>query len=242
MKKRVQLQRFLQKLKNFWYYEKFKVIVGCVIAILAFYGIQGYLQQREAAFSGIILNCTPLSVETLANEFAQHEKIDTNSYEVSFQSNITLTNDYSSSNMDSIQAIFAQISSGSIDFLAAPPDLYQTFSYNTSVVFADLRDYLDEETLNFLEGKLFFIERSFISVVQNAVWEKESYEALEYPDPKRPDLMDDPVPVGVDISVSAKFRDAFQCDGTPIFLGIVDNAVHPETTSNFIKYLFCADS
>ena len=61
---------------------------------------------------------------------------------------------------------------------------------------------------------------------------------IQIPDPFKPESMEKPIPVGIDISNCKAFQSAYYFSGTTLYLGVAANAPRPELTKQFINYLF----
>ena len=195
------------------------------------------LTQKEAALSGAFINCHALTESALSEQFAAYAQIDLRNSDVRLDDDIFLSMDYTPASMAALESVFARIYAGELDFLAADTDIFQRCANNTSDLFADLREYLDEETLAALNGQIFYMDRSFLKELEDAMGDGETYEALRYPDPLCPEKMNDPIPVGIDVSGAEQIRRLYGILDRPLYLGIVSNAEHPETAAQFIDFL-----
>ena len=231
-------KRVWKKTVNFWYYHKWKVLLVLFLTALGVYGISTALAQKELAFSGVMINCYSQKESTLAEDFARYEQIDTDTYDVLLEDNVVLAENYTQGNMMVLQSLLARVNAGELDILAADTDVFRLYANATSGILADVRDYLDEEALTALSGQIYYIDRAFLSVLQEAVGSEEAYKALEYPDPHRPEEMTEPVPVGIDISNCPKIQAAYNLGESPLYLGIIANTQRPETVAHFIEFLF----
>lgn len=226
-----------KKISNFWYYHKWKVLLILFLTMLGVYGIRTALAQKEAAFSGVLINCYPQKESTIAADFAQHEQIDTDTYDVLVEDNVLLTENYTQGNMMLLQSLLARVNAGELDVLAADADVFRLYANTASGVFADLREYFDEEALTKLPGQIYYIDLAFLPVIQEAAGSEEAYNSLQYPDPHCPEEMAEPVPVGIDVSGFPRMQEFYDFGGAPMYLGIVSSTQRPELAVHFIAFL-----
>ena len=57
------------------------------------------------------------------------------------------------------------------------------------------------------------------------------------PDPTKPELMQDPHPVGIDISAFPDVMEAFGYEEGPIYLGVVKNTKRLDSIEKFLVFL-----
>ena len=61
---------------------------------------------------------------------------------------------------------------------------------------------------------------------------------VDYPDPFKPEVMKDPIPVGIDVSKCEAFQSAYYFPNTKLYLGIATTTPRQDTARQFIDYLF----
>jgi multisubunit Na+/H+ antiporter MnhB subunit len=101
----------------------------------------------------------------------------------------------------------------------------------------DLREVLDAETLAKCADRLYYIDETIIDVLNSPLGEQVEPNVLEYPqDPKKPETMQKPVPVGIDVSDREDLQKAYYLDDT-LFVGIIKSTARPELSRQFLEYL-----
>ena len=226
-----------KKIRKFWDYNKWKVLIVVFLMAVVAYGISKAIAQKELAFSGVLINCYTQKESTLADDFAKYQQIDTGTYDVLLEDNLFITENYTQGSAAVLQSLLLRLSAGEIDVLAANNEVFRMYAYSTSESIADLRDYLDEKTLVSLSDKLYYIDKEFLPIIQEVVGSEEAYEMLEYPDPRCPEKMGEPVPVGIDISGSSKIQSIYTLGESSLYLGIIDNTQHEDLVVPFVEFL-----
>jgi hypothetical protein len=64
---------------------------------------------------------------------------------------------------------------------------------------------------------------------------------IQYPDPLKPELMEDPIPVGIDITDRKTFIEAYfwtDDNAIKVYLGFVPNSLRMELNHKLLDYLF----
>ena len=65
----------------------------------------------------------------------------------------------------------------------------------------------------------------------------EPQKEIPLPDPKKPEEMEQPVPVAVDISACGEFTSVYYTPDTAVYIAVVTNAPHKELVAQFIEFL-----
>ena len=164
-------------------------------------------------------------------------EIDRKEEQVWFQTGISLDAGMENNKVESFQQILAGLTTKTTDFVTATADAFSLCAYNTTNMFADLRNYLDADTLANLEDKLYYIDRSILEKLQQDSTQGIVYSDITYPDPHAPETMEDPVPVGISIADCEDFCSAYYVKGMDLYLGMAVNTTRPETVLQFLDYL-----
>lgn len=219
-------------------YYKWPAIITLLVLVFAVQTIVMVVNQKEAVISSIILNCK-LGIEddTLLQEFYEYAGVDTDTQEAVFYSDLTLSENHIQHNNTVFQRIMAGITVGNTDFIAGKDVAFQLCAYHSSQMFMDLRKFLDEETLAEISDKLYYVEQEILDYLNSPPGTELDVDLSKYPDPHKPELMKNPIPVGINLSDCEVFQDAYFKEDSTIYIGIIANAPHPEITRQFIDYL-----
>ncbi len=235
--KKVREQTPQERWEYFWEYYKWHALILLLAVVLLIQGIVGAVNRKEVVFSGILLNCKiDVQDEAFLQGFYDHAGIDADKQEAGFYTDLLLQNGKGQSDRASLQRIMAGVSAKDTDFVVGQTESFQICAYSSVGIFADLRAFLDEETLAGLEGRLYYIDGAVLEQLNVPIGTQQ--DIITYPDPLKPETMQDPIPVGIDISDREDLATAYYFPNTTLYLGIIFNTQQPELSRQFIDYLF----
>ncbi len=219
-------------------YYKWHAVAILLAIVLLIQGIVGIINRKETVFSGILLNCViTIDDDDFLQGFYDYAGINAKKQQAAFYTDIILTDKNTKNDINSFQRIIAGIATKDTDFVVGQPESFQLCAYSTSRMFADLRTFLDEETLTEFSGRLYYIDGAVLEKLSVPVGESVDPN-IRIPDPTKPETMEDPIPVGIDVSDRKDFQDAYYFPGTTLYLGAATNTPRAELTKQFIAYLF----
>lgn len=229
-----------EKLSYFWCYYKWHVII--VVAVIAFIASFAYeaLTRKDTAMYAIFLNGFTLSEEgdeEYINSYMDAAGIDPNEYETMIDTSMYLSLDSTDENTyNFIQKISVYVAAGEIDIIATGQDLFEYYAYLDYVL--DLRDVLTEEQLEAYEPYLYYVDRKVIEAKNEAADNLEAY-TLTYPDPTKPEEMEEPIPVGIIMNdiATEKFSANYVFASSPSVIGFMVNGSHTENAVAFLDYV-----
>ena len=212
------LREFLPYLWEYYRWPAFWVLflVGSAVSI-----VLSIVLQKDVVFSALMLNCRPyVESDVYIEEFAEQSGIDLDEYDMSFNVSLRIGETLDEDAIAASQYILTHISTGEID--AAVMDTRNFIGYADNL-FQDLREYMTESQLEEFEGRIFYRPG-------------DGSDTNLY-DPYDPQSMPDPVPIGIDLSDSEGFHNAFYyADGYAV-AGICVNALNPENGIKFLTYI-----
>jgi len=218
-------------------YYKWPALAVLLVIVLVIQTTVAIVTRKDVVFSGVLVDGYSMySTDEFEETVGTYLGIDTKKEKVQFQTGLSLESGMENNKVESFQQILAGLTIKATDFITAPEDPFELCAYHTSGMFADLRDYMDADTLAKLEGKLFYIDRTVFKQLQEAT-AQGIILSIEYPDPLVPEDMDDPVPVGVDISGHKEFRDEYYMLEKALYLGMAVNTTRPEMVLKFLDFL-----
>lgn len=222
----------------FWDYYKWHLIAVVLVIALLIQGTLALVNKKDVAFSGILLNCKlGVDDEALWEEFFDYASIDGNTQEAAIYSDLMLNDGSTKSEVNTFQRIVAGIATQDIDFVVGQDASFRLCAYSTSKLFMDLRSFLDQATLDKLADRLYYIDGAFLEKLSAPVGEYVDLSLNGAPDPTKPELMEDPIPVGIDLSGFEAFQSAYYLPNTVSYLGVVVNVPRPELMRQFIEFL-----
>ncbi|MBQ3529845.1 MAG: hypothetical protein IJA47_05065 [Oscillospiraceae bacterium] len=223
----------------FWDYYKWHVVAVVLVIALLIQGIVSFTNRKDIVFSGILLNCK-IGVDDSAflENFYDYAGIDSATQEAAFYTDLMLTDQSTKNDVNAIQRIMAGIATKELDFVVGQTVSFRLCAYNTSGLFIDLRSFLDQATLEKLADRLYYIDGDYLEKLRAPVGEAVDLSLTNAPDPTKPELMKDPIPVGIDISDREAFQSAYYFPDTVLYLGVTANTPRAELVKQFINYLF----
>lgn len=218
-------------------YYKWHAVVVLVVLLLIVQGIITVATHKDTVFHIALLNAD-LGVDgsVLAEHFEEYAGITDKKEQAVFNTGLILSKEPSPENTAAFQQLMASLAVKEIDCVAGPPEPFELCAYSAGSPLADLRDYLDDATLEKFADRLYYIDATIVEQIQNAAG--TSFGTIKYPDPRKPETMKKPIPVGIDISDRALLKNTCYASQKTVYLGITINTTHPETALAFIDYLW----
>lgn len=228
-----------EKWEFFWDYYKIPVICILLAVVVLVQTIFSVASQKEIVFSGFCINCKiGINEAPFWDGFYESAGIDGEEQTAACYSDVQIMPGQTQINNTTVQRIIAGCAVQDVDFVAGDPYAFQVCAYTSQRLFTDLREVLDDETLEKHADRLYYMDESIIDLLNSPVGEQVEPNALEYPkDPKNPETMKKPIPVGIDVSDREDLQKAYYLDDTTIYVGAVRSTARPELTKQFMEYL-----
>lgn len=232
---------FKEKLQYFCDYYLFGTLLFLAVVAFAVSYIIDTTTKKDCAFRATFVNVVATDEKTYMSDFAEEVGIDTGEFDIFADTSITmnqdLTNDYAS--LYSVQQVTAQVAAREIDTFCVGEHLYTYLAYRDTV--RDLSLVLDEETYAALEPYFFYIDMQVVEDAQRAS-EKMQEFAVPYPDPKDPESMTKPVPMGIYLTEATdEFKEVFYSVHPDPVIGFGSTTEHPEYALAFVRRAFGLD-
>lgn len=235
-----------RKEKIAYFFDYYTLHVVVVIAVLAFaiWGICSVVLKPEPVLTGIVLNVNHIQnedpEEELAQEFVEYLDKNPSKYELSLNTSLSFfPKTYENSDYENYQAsqvVMVQCSAGTVDFMLSPVEHITEYGYNE--MFRNLEDFLTEEEMALYEPYFLYIDGAVQKEKLAAAADAENTDDIPSPDPTKPEEMEDPIPIFIDVSKCEKISKLYGGDKNTIAFGMVSNSSKEENISLFLKYLF----
>lgn len=230
-------QSLKKRIAYFWTYNKWFVIIGILLLVVVISTVYGFLTRTDSALYGVVVNSLTVGdADALSQDFAEYAQLDTKEYSVDFNASLQISNDLDETTINSSQFIMVYMAAQDLDLAVMDPVNFEKFVYND--IYADLRNCLSEEQLAALSGRIFYMDKALLAHIEELTDAQESTAGVELPDPFAPEEMEDPVPIGIDISGCGKLMDVYYYEDGTAYLGIIANSPHVDMAVTFIEYLF----
>ena len=229
-----------ERFSYFWDYYKWPAIVAAVLVIALIQATIGIANRKETVFTGYVLNTTAVAKDKdFLQGFFDYAGLDSEKQEAAIYSDMYLQVGQSQKNAETFQRIMAGIAINDADFIVGQAEPFRMCAYNTSRMFADLRDFLDAETLEKYADRLYYIDGALLEKLNAPVGESVNTAGIIYPNPSKPENMEDPIPVGIAVGDREGLRSSYYYSpDTVLYLGVVVNTQRSELTKQFIEYIF----
>ena len=232
---------FKEKLEYFWEYFKWEFLIGMLVLILLIQGVVTFVSDKEDVFAGAFITALYNAEEQgFLQDYYEYTGLDTKKQEALFYTNILLKADNSVSDSNNLYGIFAKILNHELDFLAGQSEPFGICAYHTSGLLGDLRNFMDEETLARYADRLYYIDGEVLKKLETELGE-EKPKLENFPDPRKPELMEEPIPIGIDVSDLKILNGRIYKQDAVTYIGIVSNTARPEKFMEFLDFLWSAE-
>lgn len=227
---------FKERISYFWEYYALRTFAILVAAVVLIAFIVNMITQKEYAFSGVFFGGTAqASAEEYLVSFAEAAGIDEKKFQFSVQSrpDIHMNQMISPEILQHMEAFTAMVAAKSVDCFAGNPELFMYYAYMDYAV--DLRTVLSPQELTQLAPYLYYMDAQLIKEQEESDGGyTDAY--LQCPDPTKPEIMKDPVPVGISLeAANTDFQNAYSFFGTNL-IGICASSEHIENATAFLRY------
>ena len=209
-------------------------LLGVLVAILlGIFLIIHFSTLKEDALNIVCLNSFIKTEEAnrITEEFANFAGIDTEKYEIWLNTGMVVSDATPTETYEAIQTLSAQVAAGSVDILVADMDAFGIFLYQD--YFCDLSQILTPELQTRLEEYIIYIDRVYLEAKLSG---KEVPEP--FPDPTKPEDMEQPIPVALLLPSDNKFvQQNYSSIKAQIAFGIVVNGQNQENALSFLDHI-----
>lgn len=229
---------FKKKLEYFWDYYKWHTfgVLFVLIAISMF--IYTSSKSTETVFYAMFFNTdlTETFNEEMGKEFLAYAGIEDKKQVALVDTSYYLSSDSSEAGVGSaLQKISIFTSTNQLDVLGGPLDSINVCMYDGYLY--DLRMILTEEQQEVYEPYFLYSDAAILEKKQEAAKNSEIFE-FTYPDPTKPENMEEPVPVAIDVSNCKKMHLIYPEITEQMAVGISTGTIQQENVRLFIDYLF----
>ncbi|MCD7835718.1 MAG: hypothetical protein LUG83_03520 [Lachnospiraceae bacterium] len=229
-----------KKISYFWYYNKWYVIGGLIAFVIIAAFIHDMVTKKEAVMEAALLNSSVHleDTEEYNEKFLSYMEIDSDKYSLSMDTSLKISfGIMDETAINSSEKLSAYVAASILDTIIAGDDIFS--SYANAGIFKDLREALSEEEIEKYSDFFYYVDTEVVKQVQLAETEMDSSLRPEIPDPTKPELMDEPVAVGIYIDDCTEFLDVYTFpDSDCVVMGILTDAPHETMTVTFLNYIF----
>lgn len=224
-----------EKLSYFIYYYKWHTVLAALAVIFVTSTVVQKVSQKETVLYACLLNALEAADSAdYIQRFADYADIDTGDCDVVFDATMTIDDTPSEETIANMQRLMVYIAAAELDVMIS--DAHTIETYANSEYFYDLREFLAPEQLSRIEPHFYYVDRKSISENKAAVEDLDMSYVPDYPDPRNPESMEDPIPVGIFLE-GGGLNDLYYFQGEDVVLGIFANTTNPETVTQFIDFI-----
>lgn len=231
-----------ERLQHLFQYYKWRIlaIVLCFAILLS--AVVNAIIKKDYVLTGILLNYTEDvsgdKLSALTSDFLTANGIDEKEYTLELITSLSYLQDNAEFATDSYMAVenlTARVTGKMLDFVVCDLDTIENLAY--SEFFVDLSTVLTKEQMEAYAPYLLYMDMAFVEKIKEIV-ESENYDVeIELPDSKKPETMEKPIPVFIDISGSDYSDAIYPGEKKDIVLAIAVNAPHEEMLREFVDFL-----
>lgn len=220
----------------FWDYYKWYLIALVFIAITFGSIIHIKMTAKDCVLKGAILNVTGSDTagSELEQAFLTVSPIDTEKEEIVFDTSFYFSLDSDSATVQTtyqtLQMLSAQIAAGDIDFMIGDLESMNNLAYKQ--YYAELSDVLSEEQMERYEPHFLYYDKAFVDELRNM-----DAIATVYPDPQKPDLMKEPVPMFINVSECRGLQDVYPYAEGEYVIAFAHTATNCDKMLKFLEFL-----
>lgn len=238
-----------EKISYFIYYYKWHVIITvAVIAMVVSFVVQ-IMNRKENAIYVCMLNTVEKNADgniysntasdEFGAEFAEYAGIDTKEYDVYLDTSLTI--DYNSmdeNTVNSSQKYVTYLAAAEMDVIVTDVDSLENYAYQED--FHDLRDILSPEQLEKYEPYFYYIDMATVKERNEYLDQPDNLYTdfdLNAPDPRKPEAMEEPIPVGIFLDNSTNIRNHFFFRSDDIVACVFANTQRMDTALQYLDFL-----
>lgn len=227
-----------KKLQYFWDYYRWYAFGVLFIIAAIFIFVRTAQKSTETILYSMFFNTNSEESfhDEMSQEFHDYANIEDEKQIALIDIGYLLSTD---SSMPGVQAAHQKISiftqTNQLDILGGPVDSMNACIYNTYL--CDLRTVLTKEQLTKYEPYFLYADEAILTAKQEAAKRSEEY-TFTYPDLAKPEAMEQPVPIALNVSACEKIRMIYPDSEDTIAVGVSVGTIHLEQALDFIDYLF----
>ena len=224
-----------EKLAYFWDYYGIKSICILTFLALSIFIVVDMSTKKDSGYVGVFFGASERNAsDTYLCDFASFAGLDSDHFDstVQFSPGIRLDSTITEEGYQALEGFATMAGAQMVDNIAADAELFIYYSYLGYTT--DLRNVLSEPQLTALAASLNYIDGDLLRQYQS---KEKTIDYNNFPDPKDPDTMVDPIPVGIDLSAATEaFRNTYSFTESDAMIGICSTSERTEIAVAFILF------
>lgn len=228
-----------EKFKYIMDYYGFRTIVALIVLTIIIVTVVKSCTAPDVILNGTFINLSQYGRTHVAAEleerFLKDQKIDASEFTVSFGNSLIFSSTDVETTSASYQALAAQASAGTLDFIVSSPDSVMTYAYEG--LFVDLTTVLSKEQIEMYEPYFLYVDKEVAIQKEDMTLSSDEIFEENYPDCRKPEEMKKPIPVLIDLSQSKTIKDLYNAKKIDLCYGIVDLGENKDNAIIFLDYI-----
>lgn len=230
---------YKKKVEHYIHYYKKPTILTIFAVLIVASTVYSVVAQKETIFNAVFINSLANNeVNELKIEFDEFLDFDEKKYETFFDTSVVISELVQDEGaVLSQQKLAAMIGIQDVDIIASNVEAFVGLVYGD--YFANLNDFFTEEELEFYKDDIFYMDMKMkreldelLDNIENIDLENYDFEGI---DPKKPELMAEPVPVGLTFESNSKLGHEYRFFSDEMAIGILINTKRGDTAVEFIN-------
>lgn len=224
------------KLSYFFDYYKWHTLAVIALVAAAISLVTTFLNHKDWGFYVCLLNTSAFpGEEAYIQSFAEYAGIDTDKYDVVFDTDMFINADMTGRDTAAtLQKLTSYTIAGDIDVMIAGSEFIDRYANGQN--FHDLRDILTPGQIALCEPYFYYVDQTVADAIDEANKTGQTYEQ-PYPDPRNPDAMENPIPVGIYLDNCVTLKENFYFRSEEMVLGMYVNSSRTDVALKFIDYV-----
>lgn len=233
-----------EKLDYIWTYYKWQICIAAfVVAFICgmfYYGFSG----NDYVLSGVLLgtNGNSAAAEKLKEDFLRDKPIG-DPEDIFMDASALFALGAGEMNpgisFEAKQTLMARIAAGEVDFMIAEQAELCNYAYNYCL--CELSQVLTAEQMKKYEPYFLYYDRAVLKEMENADLPVEGAQKIPIPDPTKPEDMEEPVPVMLDIGIHTKLSELYPNASKSYAMAFVVNGPNANNVVEWLDYLLSAE-
>jgi len=229
-------------IQHLFQYYKWRILAILLCFVILLSAVVNAIVKKDYVLSGMLLNYTEDvsgdRLSELTSDFLAAYEINEKENTIEFITSLSyLTDDpqFATDTYMAVENLTARITGKMLDFVVCDINSMENLAY--SEFFVDLSTVLTKEQMEAYEPYFRYMDMAFVEKIKEIV-DSENYDVeIELPDSAKPEEMEKPIPVFIDISGSGYCDAIYPNEKDTVVLAIALNAPHEDMMQDFIDFL-----
>lgn len=228
---------FQQKLSYFMDYYKWHVIVSVLALIFIISIVTQMINRKDSALYICMLNSFESNdTAEYMQGLAEYAGIDLKKESIIFDTSMFIEQgQLDQSTMLSTQKFVTYLAAGELDTIIT--DFDSIAEYANDEYLCDMRDFLTPEQVEKYEQYFYYVDMAVIQKKLEARSNLDQEFIPDYQDPRHPEDMEQPTPVGLYLDGENALKSLFMFRSDEVIIGVFRNTQRGENVSRLIDFL-----